>query len=244
VDKKIKNIYKILLGRYGLQGWWPVYSLRNTKGRDNRGYFIRDVPIEADGRSPLRESSKFEIAIGAILTQNTAWTNVEKALANLIDQSLIDPKIIVDIDKDKLAQFIHPSGYYNQKAKKIKILTYFLLEGKYLEDGNIPHRIDLLNLWGIGGETADSILLYAYNFPVFVVDAYTKRIFSRLGLLEGSENYEEISRLFTDNIVENYDVYQEYHALIVRHAKNYCRKKPICIGCVLKSFCDNSCEEP
>lgn len=265
MNKSVILIYKNLLEKYGPQGWWPVYSLRNTEGRDGRGYFVSGVPVgtgrdlrlhrragrmhsraidevyDQAGLLPtslsLRESSKFEIAIGAVLTQNTAWINVEKALANLIEQNLIDPKIILDIDQDKLAEFIRPSGYYNQKAKKIKILTKFLLEGNYLAEETIPQRDDLLGLWGIGEETADSILLYAYKVPVFVVDAYTKRIFIRLGLLDGCEKYGEISRFFTDNIVEDSAVYQEYHALIVKHAKESCKINPDCTGCILNNIC-------
>lgn len=237
MNNEIILIYEILLDKYGLQGWWPVYSLRNIEGRDNRGYLICGVSIGTDRNLPLRKSSKYEIAIGAILTQNTAWTNVEKALSNLIDLNLMDPKIISDIDQKELANVIRPSGYYNQKAKKIKILTRFLLEGDYLKDGNIPHRADLLNLWGIGEETADSILLYAYNIPVFVVDAYTKRIFTRIGLLEESADYEEISRIFTNNFENDSVIFQEYHALIVRHAKEYCKKKALCKTCILNNIC-------
>ncbi|MCK5153569.1 MAG: DNA repair protein [Spirochaetales bacterium] len=237
MNKLVPLIYNKLLNKYGSQGWWPVYSLRNTEGRDNRGYLIRSVSIDPGRDLAPGELSKFEIAIGAVLTQNTAWTNVEKALSNLIDLNLMDTKIISDIDQKELANVIRPSGYYNQKAKKIKILTRFLLDGDYLKDGNIPHRTDFLNLWGIGEETADSILLYGYNFPVFVVDAYTKRIFTRIGILEGSENYEEISRIFTDNLEKDSVIFQEYHALIVRHAKEFCKKKALCERCVSKPFC-------
>lgn len=210
MNKTIIQIYKKLMEYYGLQGWWPVYCLRNPK---------------------------IEIAIGAVLTQNTAWTNVEKALVNLIEKNLLDPFRIIDINQVDLAKLIRPSGYYNQKAKKLKILSNFLLEGDFFADGNIPERNELLALWGIGEETADSILLYAYNFPVFVVDAYTRRIFIRLGILSGNEKYGEIADIFTDNLKKDPGVYQEYHALIVRHAKDHCRKKPDCDGCALNSIC-------
>lgn len=263
MNQSISIIYNKLLEKYGPQGWWPVYSLRNTEDRDDRGYFVNGVPVgtgrdlrlhrragRMHGRAidevydqasllptslSLRE--KFEIAIGAVLTQNTAWTNVEKAINNLVEQKLMDPQKILDTDQDKLADVIRSSGYYNQKSKKIKILTKYLLKGSYLTDENIPEREDLLDLWGIGEETADSILLYAHKVPVFVVDAYTKRIFKRLGLLEGSEKYGDIAGFFTDNLEEDYIVFQEYHALIVQHAKEYCQTKPQCNGCILNEIC-------
>ncbi len=228
----IKELYDILFKKYGPQGWWPVYSLRNTEGRDKRGYYIGNV------ETPYRASlhSIFEIALGAVLTQNTAWTNVEKAIDNLINLSLMSPEKIVEIDRDELADIIRPSGYYNQKAKKLKILSRFLLDGGFLEDGNIPDRDDLLGLWGIGEETADSILLYAYGVPVFVIDAYTRRIFDRLGIPDGRRGTAR-STLTADSLEEDSGIYQEYHALIVRHAKEHCRKKPICGDCVLNEIC-------
>ena len=253
----IKEIYDILFKKYGPQGWWPVYSLRNTEGRDDRGYYIGNVPVGTDRdlrlhrragsllptSLSLRESSIFEIAIGAVLTQNTAWTNVEKAIDNLINLSLLDPKIILEICKDDLADAIRPSGYYNQKAKKLKILIRFLLDGGFLEDGNIPDRGDLLELWGIGKETVDSILLYAYRIHVFVIDTYTRRIFERVGILRGSESYKEIAGNFIDSLEKDFKVYQEYHALIVRHAKEHCRKKPLCDGGVLNEICIKKSKE-
>jgi len=237
MNKIITQIYKKLLEEYGPQGWWPVYSLRNTPGWDSRGYFITNILKGIDNHLLLDKLSRFEVAVGAILTQNTSWINVEKALANLIEKDLVDPDKIIGINQDDLAELIRSSGYYNQKAKKIKILTHFLLQGDYFMDGNIPRRNDLLDLWGIGEETADSILLYAYNFPVFIVDAYSKRIFSRLGLLDGNEKYGEIAAVFTDSLKKKSIVYQEYHALIVRHAKEHCRKKANCDGCVLNIIC-------
>ena len=237
MNPNISEIYKTLFDKYGPQGWWPVYSLRNTEGRDDRGYFVTGVPVGTGRDLSLRESSKFEIAIGAVLTQNTAWTNVEKAIDNLVNLKLMDSRIILDIDQVVLADAIRPGGYYNQKAKKIKILNKFMVDGGFFESGNTPERDDLLDLWGIGEETADSILLYAYEVPVFVIDAYTRRIFERLGILAGGEKYEEIVGIFTDRPEEDFVVYQEYHSLIVRHAKEHCRKKPLCDGCVLNEIC-------
>ncbi len=208
-------IYKTLLDEYGPQGWWPV---------------------RRDAKSCV-SAIRFEIAVGATLTQNTAWTNVEKAVDNLIILGLMDPKIIMDIDQDDLAKAIRSSGYYNQKAKKLKILTRFLMEGNFFQSGNIPARDDLLKLWGIGEETVDSILLYAYGVPVFVIDAYTRRIFERLGILNGGEQYKVIAGVITDSMEEDPDVYKEYHALVVRHGKEHCRKEPVCNSCVLKKYC-------
>ena len=111
------------------------------------------------------------------------------------------------------------------------------LDGRFLEDGNSPRRSDLLGLWGIGEETADSILLYAYGVPVFVIDTYTRRIFERVGILKGSESYKDIAGVFTDSLEVDFIVYQEYHALIVKHAKEHCGTKPICDGCVLEKKC-------
>ncbi len=230
----ISNVYSVLLNAYGPQGWWPVYTLRDTEGRDERGYAQR-LPVKL---SPL---SRFEIAAGAVLTQNTSWFNVEKTIDSLFCSGLLDPVKIRDVPQTELAASIRQSGYYNQKARKLKNLAAFLLDGEYLQDGKkdgkIPDRDALLGLWGIGKETADSILLYAYGVPFFVVDTYTKRIFNRLGVLTGDEKYDEIAEKFSSCFKSDVAVFQDYHALIVRHAKEHCRKKPECSGCVLKESC-------
>jgi endonuclease III related protein len=232
---KISTIYKILLKKYGPQGWWPVYSLRNKNNRNEKGYFINTGLIN---RSKfLSKASQFEIALGAILTQNTAWTNVEMAIDNLVNQNLLDPEILLETEQNILEEAIRPSGYYRQKAKKLKILAQYITDGKVFDNEHIPKRDSLLELWGIGNETADSILLYAYNVPVFVVDAYTIRIIQRIGILKGTEKYEVISKVFTDNIKKDFTVYQEFHALIVQHAKQHCKKKPVCEGCALEYGC-------
>ncbi len=234
-QQKINRIFILLLDTYGPQGWWPVYSLKSSENRDDRGYFTDTAGISLPRRlSPL---SRFEIAVGAVLTQNTAWTNVERALSNLINLGLMHPGKMVRANQTELAEAIRPSGYYNQKSKKLKILTSFLLNRDYLENGTIPDREELLGLWGIGKETADSILLYAYGVPLFIVDTYTKRIFKRLKIIDGNEGYEEIAGKFTGCLERDTAVYQEYHALIVKHAKEYCRKKPVCSGCVLQRCC-------
>ncbi|MCD6215852.1 MAG: endonuclease III domain-containing protein [Candidatus Aenigmarchaeota archaeon] len=198
----LKKVYEILLNRFGPQGWWPVYS----------------------------KNKKYEICIGAILTQNTAWNNVEKALSNLRKDNLLEPKEILRISEKKLKRLIKPAGFFNQKAKRIKRFTKFFL------DNPDPTREELLAIKGIGPETADSILLYAFNKPEFVIDAYTKRIFSRFGLIK-TQKYSKIKLLFEKRIKKDVKIYKEYHALIVKLAKEYCRKKPICERCPLKNIC-------
>ena len=227
----IARIFAILSEKYGFQGWWPVYSLRKTSNRDDRGYL--KVPLNEG----IASSFLFEIAVGSVLTQNTAWINVEKAIENLESAGLLDPSALMEADITLLSEAIRPSGYYNQKTKKLRILISFLLEGGYLDIGNAPERTMLLELWGIGKETADSILLYAFNLPFFVVDTYTRRIFSRLQIITGKEEYDKIAEIFMAVPELDSSLYGEYHALIVRHAKDYCRKKPACTGCVLRDLC-------
>ena len=159
--------------------------------------------------------SREEIIIGAILTQNTNWKNVEKAIANLKRNKLIDFSKITKTKHEKLAILIKSSGYHTQKAKKLKLTAEF-----FLRIGNrVPARQDLLNIWGIGPETADSILLYAYNQPEFVVDTYTKRIFSQLKLIKETAKYHEIKEFFESNLEKDAKLFNEYHALIVMAGK-------------------------
>ncbi len=232
-DSKVKDIYKLLFKTYGPQGWWPLSAVTKNKGYHNRNYKL-----------PETEEQRFEIITGAILTQNTAWKNVRKALENLYQYNLINPNKILEEPHESLAEIIRSSGYFNQKAKKLKIISEFLVSGKHL-NSNVPKRDDLLNLWGIGPETADSILLYAYKVPVFVVDAYTKRIFSRIGIFNSNSDYSFIKELF---MKENYSIsseckyklYNEYHALIVKHAKEHCKKVPVCKHCPV-DFCRAFC---
>jgi len=169
----------------------------------------------------------------ALFTQNTAWSNVEKALLNLKRKDYISPKKILSMDDDELIKAIRPAGYFNQKAKKVKLFSEFYLK----LDGKTLTREQLLSVWGIGPETADSILLYAYNEPVFVVDAYTKRIFSRLKLIKDDDKYEDIQRLFMKNLLQDVKIFNEYHALIVEHAKRHCRIKQDCNRCPITRFC-------
>ncbi len=202
------KLYNKLLKEFGPQHWWPVTN-KNSKILDSR----------------------FEICVGAILTQNTNWQNVEKAIDNLIKNRMLTKEAIKNANISKLSALIRSSGYYKQKAKKLKIFANF--------SGNVT-RENLLSLWGIGPETADSMLLYAYNKPYFVVDAYTKRIFERLGMLKGNEDYEEVRALFEKKLPKDVEIYKEFHALIVNLAKNFCKKEPLCDRCPLTEECKHS----
>ena len=204
---KIYKIYKILYKRFGPQHWWP-------------------------GDTP------FEVMVGAILTQNTAWKNVEKAINNLKKRNLLSPNGIYNISIEETAEIIRPSGFFNIKAKRLKSFISFFMEkyGGDIEKMKIDNdmREKLLSISGIGKETADSILLYALNIPVFVIDAYTKRVFARHNIIKEDASYDEIQSIFMDALPKDVQIYNEYHALIVRLAKEYCRKKPLCDNCPLK----------
>jgi endonuclease III related protein len=181
--------------------------------------------------------------VGAILTQSAAWQNVEKAISNLKNAEVMSPLALHNIPVAELAQLIHSCGYYNAKALKLKALVNWLDESCAddldklfaLDMGTL--RKQLLGVYGIGPETADSILLYAGNKPVFVIDAYTRRIISRLGLVSEKDNYNAYQALFMDNLPRNTELFNEYHALLVRLGKEACRKQPICDKCCLFEIC-------
>jgi len=176
-----------------------------------------------------------------ILTQNTNWKNVEKAIINLNKNKLININKIIKINKKKLALIIRSSGYHNQKAKKLKNFCQFLLKNyngrinDFFSDDIDKLRNELLSVKGIGPETADSIILYSTKKPIFVIDAYTKRIFNRIGYKE--ETYDEFQGLFMGNLEHDEKLFNEYHALIVEHGKNVCKTKPLCKECFLKPNC-------
>ena len=221
------SLYLILPKHFGILNWWPTdYDYHKKMGSDPR----------------------FEVIVGAILTQNAAWLNVEKALENLKSKKLLDIKIISKIDIKILQKMVKPTGFFNQKAKRLKNLAEYILS-KYSGDfdsffkRNMKEiREELLMLNGIGPETADSILLYAGNKPIFVVDAYTKRICTRLPI-NINPTYDEIQKFFQDNLSKKYKknemskIYNGLHALIVIHGKTYCKNKPKCIKCPLKTYC-------
>lgn len=177
--------------------------------------------------------SPFEVVVGAVLTQNTAWTNVEKAIDNLKRARLLDPELIRDVDIHRLADVIRPSGYYNLKAKRLKAVVAWWLK----HDPKAPTdvlRAQLLDTYGVGPETADSILLYALRRPSFVVDAYTKRILTRHGLAPEDVDYAGMKRLFEAELPEDVGLYNEFHALIVEAGKRHCGTSAACEGCPLE----------
>ncbi|MFH1692007.1 MAG: endonuclease III domain-containing protein [Candidatus Omnitrophota bacterium] len=200
MKKELSRIYRKLYKFYGPQKWWPA-----------------DTP--------------FEVVVGAILTQNTSWSNVERAIANLKTARCLSFEKLLKIKHNKLASLIKPAGYYNIKAKRIKNFLNFLKDNyhgclnKMGRQDTFLLRKELLEVNGIGQETADSILLYALGKPVFVIDAYTKRIFSRHKYLSESVDYTDAQRFFMDDLTPEVKVFNEFHALIVRCAKDFCKKK-------------------
>jgi endonuclease-3 related protein len=208
--KTLTTVFEVLYGSYGPQHWWP-------------------------GESP------FEIMVGAVLTQNTAWTNVEKAIANLVAHDRLDADRIVAARKDHLANWLRPSGYFNVKAERLKnFCRWYLDAGGYtllsgLETDEL--RESLLGVNGVGPETADDILLYAFERPVFVIDAYTRRLLARLGLFAGDEPYDVLRLAIEKALGQDVALFNEYHALIVHHAKQVCRTRPDCKACVLRARC-------
>ncbi|MFC2013167.1 tRNA (N6-threonylcarbamoyladenosine(37)-N6)-methyltransferase TrmO [Chloroflexota bacterium] len=210
-DQLLTDIYYRLMSRYGPQHWWPA-----------------DEP--------------FEMIVGAILTQSAAWSNVSKAIDNLKSAGALSPEAIRRLPPAELGAIIRPCGYYNAKALKLKTFARWLGE-RYHDDLNLLFsgdtealRRELLSLHGIGEETADSIILYAAGKPVFVIDAYTRRIVSRIGLMTGGR-YADYQSLFMDNLPAEDKLFNEYHALLVRLAKEACRKQPLCPQCPLNDIC-------
>ena len=208
LDAALRSIYDSLFLHYGPQHWWPA-------------------------------ETPFEVIIGAILTQSTAWTNVEKAIANLKAAGKLSPAALRRISVRALAALIRPCGYYNVKTRRLKAFVVWL-GARYGDDldklftGDIGEvREHLLDIYGIGQETADSILLYAGGRPVFVVDAYTRRTIDRLGLAPVDRSYTGYQQLFMANLPADTALFNEYHALIVRHAKEFCRQRPLCGLCFL-----------
>jgi len=205
------QVYRRLHKAYGPQQWWPA------------------------------DDGPFEVMAGAVLTQNTAWSNVERAIANLRRARALNARAILAAHPRRLAGWLKPSGYFNVKAKRLRAYCRW-----YQEQGGLKKlqasptaelRAALLAVHGIGPETADSILLYAFARPVFVIDAYTRRIFQRLGLIDGDEGYETLRGQFERRIRKNVSRYNEYHALIVHHGKEVCRARPRCHTCCLAVVC-------
>jgi len=208
--RRVRSVFDRLYTAYGPQGWWPA-------------------------------DTRFEIFVGAVLTQNAAWTNVEYALDHLRAADALDAATIAAMEPDRLGALIRPSGYYNIKARRLQALCRFVVEAGGIEvlarRETDALRADLLAVHGIGHETADDIVLYAFHRPVFVIDAYTRRIFSRLGMCAGHEPYDELRMGFERALGADVPVFQEYHGLIVNHAKAACRKQPACADCCLRRMC-------
>ena len=205
----LKGIYNKLYGFFGPQRWWPA-------------------------------DSAFEVMIGAILTQNTSWANAEKAIANLKKNKLLEASRLYGLSDARLALLIRSAGYYNVKTKRLKSFLEFFIKDykashkKMAQADTMALREKLLSVKGIGPETADSILLYALGKPVFVVDAYTKRIFARHKIINDGGDYGSVQRIFMKNLPKDAGLFNEYHALLVRLGKEYCSKNnPKCISCPL-----------
>ncbi|MCL2003281.1 MAG: endonuclease III domain-containing protein [Oscillospiraceae bacterium] len=201
-------IYEKLLARYGDLDWWPA-------------------------------ETPYEVMAGAVLTQNTAWGNVEKALANFGDR--LSPRFVLDADSEALAEIIRPAGFFNQKAQYLKAVTrwyagYGFDVSAVRREPLEKLRRELLAVRGVGKETADSILLYAFGFPTFVVDAYTVRLCERLPM-DAGKGYDAVKTYFEDRLPRRADIFNNYHALIVVNGKEHCRKKPSCGGCPLREHC-------
>jgi endonuclease-3 related protein len=209
----LHTIFHLLHARFGTQQWWPA-------------------------------ETPFEVIVGAILTQNTAWTNVEKAIANLRAADALTPEALAALAIPDLETLIRPAGFFRQKAARLRYVTTVLVDAYGGDVASLcagpldAARARLLALPGIGPETADSILLYAAQRPSFVVDAYTRRIFTRLGILRGNESYETIRTRFMQELPPDVALFNEYHALIVTLAKVHCRKRrPDCPACPLAATC-------
>lgn len=215
MHKQLVDVYDRLFAHFGAQHWWPG-------------------------------DSDFEIIVGAILTQNTSWSNVEKAIANLKRARLLTPTALKRVPLARLARLIRPSGYFNLKAKKLKTFVRFLSD-RHRGTRSVSHlfklnthtlRAELLAVYGIGPETADSIILYAARQPIFVIDAYTRRIFARLGFSRDDASYAELQSMFMAHLPHDAKLFNEYHALIVALGKNICVKRaPRCAKCPLIEIC-------
>jgi len=210
VRQRVGAAYRELYNTYGPQEWWPG-------------------------------ESRFEIMVGAVLTQNASWRNVELVLRDLKSHSLLSPRALLSTRRQTLARILRPAIYYNTKAERLRALCRFIIDhGGIRRLGSCPTqdlRRALLEVSGIGPETADAMLLYAFSRPVFVIDAYTRRLCSRLGWISGGEPYEWMRAGFERALDQDHAVYNEFHALIVHHGKQVCRTRPRCADCCLRRRC-------
>ncbi|MBI4992757.1 MAG: endonuclease [Candidatus Magasanikbacteria bacterium] len=231
-----KKVYLSLLKKYGQQGWWPLFITQDTNNKTHRDWRVENGLTYGISYLDLKKHQTgfrdpcFEIAVGAILTQNTAWKNVAVAIINLYKAKALTPQKLLKLPTAKLQKLIRPAGYFRQKTKKLKLFAEWLIknhDGEIKQLGRSPSsvlRSLLLARWGIGRETADSIILYALNKPVFVIDEYTRRLCRRYGV--EFEDYDEYRQFFEKAFLkQNYSkqrlskIYQEYHGLIVRAEK-------------------------
>lgn len=209
--RKLNEMFNLLYNHFGPQGWWP-------------------------GETTL------EVIVGTVLTQNTNWKNAAKAIENLKNRGLLSINALYSLKETDLAQEIQSAGYFNIKAKRLKNLINYIMDryqgelSLFFEEDTQNLRESLLSIKGIGPETADSILLYAGNRPVFVIDAYTFRILLRHSMCDEQAAYYELQEIFMDNLPEDTKLFNEFHALIVQTGKEYCRKKPVCDACPLKEW--------
>jgi endonuclease-3 related protein len=216
LGQALLECYRALLAAYGPQGWWPG-------------------------------EGAFEVMVGAVLTQNTAWRNVERALSNLQAAGVLSPAGLRDLPRGELERLLRPAGTYRVKAGRLRALLEYLWQAHGGDPAGLARgdlmtlRQELLAVPGIGPETADSILLYAGGHPIFVVDAYTRRLLARLGLFPAGGSYEQVQTLFMQHLPADAALFNEYHALIVRHSKERCRgHSPRCAGCPLAMGCARS----
>ncbi|MHA2298030.1 MAG: endonuclease III domain-containing protein [Candidatus Hodarchaeales archaeon] len=238
--KDIKHIYGSLLLHYGKQGWWPLLDLKNANKNPTSSGLLKNYH-PGDYSLPTTNKQRLEIIIGAYLVQHTSWRNTEQALLSLERQNLLNVKRLDEIHVTKLAELIRPSRYYNQKAHYLKHLATFLSKHTMEELMNFETKLLrelLLKLKGIGEETADSILCYVFKRPVFVIDLYTRNFLSRMGIIKFKEKNKIIKDKVQSNIPSNHEILNEFHALIVEHAKQRCKtKKPLCSGCIFEKSC-------
>ncbi|MCK5805986.1 MAG: endonuclease III domain-containing protein [Lentisphaeria bacterium] len=215
----LAEIYETLLNAYGPQGWWPLLE-HNGTNPTKTGSITGYHPGQYD--FPKTERQRFEICIGAILTQNTAWINVERALFVLEQMDALTPEGLGALRDDQVRMAIRPAGYFNAKTRKLRELAAF----HTALNGRVPDREELLAVWGVGPETADSIRLYAYGQKEMVVDAYTRRILEHLKLVQPNSKYDDLKGLCINGLPEDLIVYQEFHALLVEHAKRCYARRP------------------
>jgi endonuclease-3 related protein len=215
LSDQLMEMYRRMQGRFGPQDWWPAQS-------------------------------ELEVVVGAILTQNTNWKNVETAISNLKDRNLLGVKRLQSVPIEALAQAIRPAGYFNVKARRLKNLIALVVDhyrgslSLLLREDTQRMRDALLSVSGVGPETADSILLYAAHRPVFVVDAYTRRILARHGLGRSPSGYDDIQQMFQDHLEKEERLFNEFHALIVQTGKVFCRSRPRCGECPLNHWPDET----